>query len=522
MPSQDPQEKLRVLIEDLSALEDYVKDLFVFLPLPLAYISPKGIILESNPAFEEFSGLGFNEIIGEPLDRLFDPEDTKLVVEQTLREGQILGKELNFYPKGKESKVVQVFTRAREDEEGVIVGFFLSLFDLTKIKEAEEELRLTQRALLKALKESERAREIAEREQVKTRAIIANLGDGLLVFERSILTLINPSAELFLGVKKEDVIGKGIVELAEISPFNSLFKIVGKNIKKVFRATWEIKEDLVLEVSSGVFSVEGLEGRFIVLHDVSREKLIEKMKTEFVSIAAHQLRTPLSAIKWSLRMILDGDLGELSPEQKEYLERTYQSNERMIDLINSLLNVARIEEGRFVYTLQKIDISQVLKETIEELKSQIKSKKQKLKLKIAKGLPLVLTDPEKIKLVFQNLIENAVKYTPEKGSINIELKSSDKKVFFKIQDTGVGIPKKEQDRIFGKFFRGSNVIKMETQGNGLGLFIVKNIIEAHGGKIWFESEENKGTTFYFEIPIESRKLKTLAKTSWKINTWHAS
>jgi signal transduction histidine kinase len=227
------------------------------------------------------------------------------------------------------------------------------------------------------------------------------------------------------------------------------------------------------------------------------------MKTEFVSISAHQLRTPLSAIKWTLKMFLDGDLGELTKEQREFLEKTYQSNERMISLINDLLNVTRIEEGRYLYRVVLTDIVKICQSITDSYKEEIKKRNLKMVFHKPKKLPMVKVDVEKISLAIQNLIENSIRYTPAGGEIEIFLKEKKNEIEFSIKDTGIGIPKDQQHRVFTKFFRAPNATKMATEGSGLGLFITKNVVEAHGGKIWFESEEGKGTTFYFTLPIKS-------------------
>jgi len=244
-------------------------------------------------------------------------------------------------------------------------------------------------------------------------------------------------------------------------------------------------------------------GTLVILHDVTREKIIERMKTEFVSLAAHQLRTPLSAIKWALRMVLDGDLGPITEEQRDFMEKTYSSNERIITLINDLLNVTRIEEGRYLYRPILTDIESVVQFVIDSYKEEIEKRKIKFEFKKPeKKLPKVMLDVEKMRLAIQNLLENAIRYTQPEGRVTASLKYVKKEIEFSIKDTGIGIPKDQQERIFTKFFRGGNAIRLETKGSGLGLFIVKNIIEAHGGKIWFESEEGKGTTFYFTIPVK--------------------
>ena len=244
-------------------------------------------------------------------------------------------------------------------------------------------------------------------------------------------------------------------------------------------------------------------GNLVILHDITREKIVERMKTEFVSLTAHQLRTPLSAIKWTLRILLDGDLGALSVEQRDFLEKTYQSNERMISLINDLLNVTRIEEGRYLYKMTLVNLEEIIQFVVNSYKEEIKRRKIKFEfIKPKEKLPQVLIDVEKMRLAVQNLIDNAVRYTHAGGEITISLNRGRREIEFSIKNTGIGIPKDQKDRIFTKFFRAANVMRMETEGSGLGLFIAKNIIESHSGKIWFESEEGKGATFHFALPVK--------------------
>lgn len=230
------------------------------------------------------------------------------------------------------------------------------------------------------------------------------------------------------------------------------------------------------------------------------EEKIERLKTEFVSITAHQLRTPLSAIKWVLKMLLNEELGKITKEQREFLEKIYRSNERMISLINSLLNVTKIKEGKFLYKPVLSQIDELTESIIEVFKDEIKRKQIEFEFKKSKKLPKILIDVEKIKLAIQNLIDNAIRYTLSGGKVIVSLKRIKGGVKFSVKDTGVGIPKDQQKRVFSKFFRGKNVMRLETEGSGLGLFITKNIVEAHGGKIWFKSEEREGTTFYFTLP----------------------
>jgi len=372
----------------------------------------------------------------------------------------------------------------------------------------EDELRRVRAALLNILEDTEEARKEAVREKNKTMTMIENLTDGILLLNnKNEVEIISPLVVDFFRKTKAEIIGKNIVDLfdnEELKQFQDLLVDTKKRkVNAVTNREISIGKRMDIEVST-VFLEEGAEegGILIILHDVTRDKLVERMKTEFVSIAAHQLRTPLSAIKWTLRMVLDGDTGELNSEQKELLEKTYVSNERMISLINDLLNVSRIEEGRFLYKQELVNLEDVISIVIDSSQELLKMKKMKLTFEKPKeSLPQVSADREKMELAVQNLLENAVKYTPEGGKIDISLEKDNDNIIFKIKDTGVGIPDDQHERIFTKFFRGDNVIRMETEGSGLGLYTTRNIIDAHKGKIWFDSKEGEGTIFTFTIPI---------------------
>lgn len=373
-----------------------------------------------------------------------------------------------------------------------------------EIEKREDELRKIRLAFLNILEDTQEAKNLAVEERNKTMAVINNFTDGLLVIDKeNKVELMSPAIKNLFKEKEDNILGKNIFKINSKKIDLKPLKEILKQKKEIFRKEAELENGIFWEISTSRFDFGEKKGMLIVLHDVSRDRLVEKMKTEFVSIAAHQLRTPLSAIKWSLKMILDGDVGNINKDQKELLEKTYSSNERMIGLINDLLNVTRIEEGRFLYKPEKMQIEGIIVNVVQECEEIIKMKKVNVKFeKSKKMLPPVIIDEEKMSLAVQNLLDNSLKYTPEKGSIVISLEQKKDDIVFKIKDTGVGIPVDQHERIFTKFFRGSNVIKLETEGSGLGLYTTKNIIESHQGKIWFESEEGKGTTFYFSIPYK--------------------
>ena len=229
---------------------------------------------------------------------------------------------------------------------------------------------------------------------------------------------------------------------------------------------------------------------------------LDQIKSEFISVAAHQLRTPLSGIKWTLNMILSGTFGQLTIEQKSFLMKCYESNERMIMLINNMLDVDRIDSGKLDYHFVPTQIFDLLDNVLFEMTSLISKKKLQMSfVNKDRSLPQVLIDTEKMRAVLQNLLENAVKYTSPGGKIEIDFQVVGEFMKISIKDNGIGISEEDKENIFNRFFRAQNAVKIETDGSGLGLFIAKGIIEKHGGKIWFESSLGQGTTFSFTIPI---------------------
>jgi len=339
----------------------------------------------------------------------------------------------------------------------------------------------------------------------KVLAVLAYFTDGVLVFDHNKkISLINPQAENIFGVKKEEVLGKPLFQLNEFPNFKPLVSLLGGEIQEFQKKEVVINKNLILEVSSSHIAAGSQKaGALIVLHNITREKLVETMKSEFVTLAAHQLRTPTSAVKWSLRMLLDGDLGKMPEEQRKVIEEAYQTNDKAIQLLNDLLNVARIEEGKFLSKIASSDFGVLIKSVVQTFSKEIKKKKINFSLEFSDAsLPKIMLDVDKMRMALENIIDNAVRYTLPGGKIAISVSVGKKEIEVKIKDTGIGIPEDRQNKIFSKFFRAENAMKIETEGTGLGLFIAKYIVEAHDGRIWFESEPGKGSVFCLTLPTK--------------------
>ncbi len=240
----------------------------------------------------------------------------------------------------------------------------------------------------------------------------------------------------------------------------------------------------------------------IIVNSFDKIATANRMKTEFVSIVSHQLRTPLSSLKWSLNLFMSGRIGKLEGKQLEHAEIMKDSNDRMIKLVNDLLNVTRIEQGRVLLKKEKTDLSALVKELVEEVRSFSEANNVSLNFENSLQNSTVYIDKQYISMVLSNLVDNAIRYIKAQGKVVISLKKKDQFFRIEVRDNGVGIPKDEQRNIFHKFFRSRNAMRHRTEGSGLGLYIAKSFIELHGGKIGFKSKEWEGTTFWFELPLK--------------------
>ena len=248
---------------------------------------------------------------------------------------------------------------------------------------------------------------------------------------------------------------------------------------------------------------------FVITFSMTRslEGLAEasRLKSEFISIISHQLRSPLSSLKWALEILISGRFGKIEGKPADYLQILADNAKRMGELISSLLIVSRIEQGRFPLHKAGFSLINLAEEAIAEFKPVAIASNIEIVLETAKSnLPQAFGDSSQLKLVVENFIDNAVRYTKGAGKVAVAIAFQNDKLLFSVKDGGVGIPKEDQKHIFQKFFRSGNVLKYQTQGSGLGLYIAKSIIEKSGGKIGFKSEQDKVSTFWFTIPINKK------------------
>ncbi len=259
----------------------------------------------------------------------------------------------------------------------------------------------------------------------------------------------------------------------------------------------------VVNVADRATAIRNQEGRPVRLigavSDITARKRAEQMKSDFVSFVTHQLRTPLSGIKWMLELAMDA--ADDPGEAHSYLRDAAASTDRLIRLVNDLLDISRLERGKLQVNLQEIRLGELTRSVVDEISPLVHEKGQELSIQAADDLPRVSADPQMLRQAVLNLISNAVKYTPKGGRITIRIRPDQGRLRWEVQDTGIGIPKGDVGKLFEKFYRARNASAVETEGTGLGLYLVRLIVERFGGDVSCESEEGKGSTFAFTIPI---------------------
>ncbi len=359
-------------------------------------------------------------------------------------------------------------------------------------------------------------------ERNQTQAIVANFTDPIIAYDINFnVSAFNSAAEELFGVKREDVLEKKISpEWVKNEKLEILAKIVFPSLAPtmVFRSDPDEYPQVIditfpdpyLEFTVTTVRIKDPKGNvlgfFKIIKDRTREEELLVSKSEFLTVAAHQLRTPLTAIRWTFESMIKGNFGEITETQKKSLESGLAATEKVLNTANDLLDTANIESGKFGYNFGLNNIVELSEKIIEAYQSLADKHNIKIYLDVSEDIPSFKFDPLRINLVFQNLVENAIRYNVKNGEVVIKLEKKDPYLEISVRDTGIGIPEKEIPKIFTKFFRGSNVVKYETEGTGLGLYIAKNIVESHGGKIWVESVEKRGSTFYFTLPIDEKLL----------------
>ena len=243
---------------------------------------------------------------------------------------------------------------------------------------------------------------------------------------------------------------------------------------------------------------------YFITHSVEKLAEASRMKMEFLTIMTHQIRTPFTNLRWVVDLLVTDKVGSFDKKQKEYLEILRENSERLEELINKIITVSKIEQGEFPMAKKKFSLGKLIVKAVKESRVYAEASNIKVETDISKDIPELVADQGQIMEVVENLLNNAIKYSKKKGKVEISAVVKEEKVRVEIKDSGLGIPEEDQKYIFRKFFRSKNAVKHQTQGSGLGLFIIKSIIGAHKGKVGFSSQVRKGTTFWFTLPIKNK------------------
>ncbi|OGI67268.1 hypothetical protein A2823_01455 [Candidatus Nomurabacteria bacterium RIFCSPHIGHO2_01_FULL_41_91] len=401
----------------------------------------------------------------------------------------------------------------------------------TKLKFQARDLENAKIAARNVLEDLQIEKEKLAQSNARDEALLESIGEGLVAVDNDRrVIIINKVASDMLGWKAKDLIGKVITGLPLEDEMGNLVSLdkrpttialkTGKVAKVVYFFARKGKIRFPMAITATPIKLRGKTiGLIEIIRDITREKEIDKAKSEFISLASHQLKTPPTAIKLLIERLLSGKMGKFTEKQKEYFDDIQYSNQRMIDIVNKLLNVSRIELGTFAIQASENDVCAVVRSVLDELKLIIEKRRLKFRTMFGEKSIRLMIDESLFRMVIGNLVMNAVNYTAEEGEIQVECKTVNKgqmlggKLLSEncfaviVSNTGYGIPKNVQNKVFTKFFRADNAREKQANGTGLGLYIIKSILDHSGGSVWFTSQENKGSIFYVTIPMTGMRVK---------------
>lgn len=478
----------------------------------LVLLNEEGIIIASNPAAERLFGYPAVEINGRPIGLLI-PD---------LRTGHQGGPAHFIAPVGIDHEHNGVraddfnFPLRMDLSEFLYEGksFYAALIrDDTANKMAEE---MNSETLMEAMHELEREREESDRRRSEIRAISDTSVDAIaFVFPDGTFNYIDTRFTEFFAIKESKIKGRNWLEMLPLvgrifeNPSEVIQLLANTasdeelELREIVTQQWPQFRELEL-ISRPVMTKRGRHlGRIYVFRDITHEREVDRMKTQFVSMVSHELRTPLTSIKGFTEMILDEDAGEINEEQREFLGIVEANADRLIALVNDLLDISRIESGRVELKLDLADVDEMMIIVVATMAHLIEEKAQTLEVVVAQNLPEMKLDRDRIIQVLTNLVSNAYKYTQAEGHIRLSAEREDGFVRFAVADNGFGISEQDQEKLFTRFFRVDSELTREIGGTGLGLNIVKTIIEMHGGEVTIDSELGVGSTFGFTIPFVS-------------------
>lgn len=360
-----------------------------------------------------------------------------------------------------------------------------------------------QQQVAQATAELRNANESLMAEEQRWHTLIENMPNGLLLLDaENRIAAVNQRTEALFGLTRQALMGRTLADSGLPAELVIPLSTASLDTER-YDVTLTVPFNRALQVHTAqvIDAARRYLGRVFVFHDVTREREIDRMKSDFIDLVSHELQTPLTNIIGFVSLMLEGETGELNDAQRRSLESVRRQARRLAALITDLLDVSRIEAGQVTLQQQPVDLTAVAEAALQELQPQTLEKDLAIHLTAPADLPPGRGDPERLARVFTNLLGNAFKFTPSGGEVSLTFEQVDDNLQVQVHDTGPGIPPEDLPRIFDKFFQGEQVATRKSGGTGLGLSIVKGIIEAHGGQIWVESVVGQGTTFTFTLPL---------------------
>lgn len=366
-----------------------------------------------------------------------------------------------------------------------------------------------------------------ERAQTKARSILDATADSMLLMtpELKIVSVNWSFCRSFFGKHPREVVGHNLMDfqreldrLFEDSAgirraIQSAAQEMDQSTANIIVQVWPRRRELQLVSTPVRTSTNEYLGRLFVFHDVTKEREVNRLRNEFVSMVSHELRTPLTSIKGYVDLLQSGAVGQVNAEQSEFLGIIKTNTDRLVTLISDLLDISRIESGRLELRRESIDLGLIIHQVISTFRPQLDAKNQQIKFDLADPKLILWADRDRVIQILTNLISNAHKYTPNEGSITISARAIDEQACIEIQDNGIGIDEKDQARLFSQFFRTNNPLAQQIDGTGLGLTITRSLVEMHGGKISVSSALGQGTTFRFTLPTQPYAVQPVDSTS---------
>src|SRR3989344_8712071 len=347
--------------------------------------------------------------------------------------------------------------------------------------------------------------------QERQKEIVENMVEGLVVHNLNgkILTM-NAVAERSLGIKMSDIRGKTSDELKN---YSNWFKILFQDLKEgeTFEYSFNDKDGQDFDYQIIKITLNKERGEILkIIRDVSRAKYLDRMKTEYVTIMSHKFLTPLTNIKWSADFLLGGNID--LKRKEDNLKNILNNADKLVKLTSYLLNIAEIEEGLFGYNFEKLDINSLVEEVVQNYEEESRQKGIKIiYLKPKEGFYFVKGDKSRLNAAISNYLDNSIKYTPKDGEVKISIEKNGDDLKVSVNDNGIGISPESVQSLFSKFFRDKRAKSVHTEGSGIGLFIVKNIIERHGGKVGYLADDDEGSTFFFTLPLYKEEKVVMEK-----------